>query len=70
MDRSLLGPRVVRFADNYCAFTETPERAEEAFWHISEAMNGVRLRPNMDKSRIRRHANAEDLFLTVVVKSN
>nr|WP_312871705.1 reverse transcriptase domain-containing protein [Amycolatopsis acididurans] len=63
VDKKLPGLRVVRFADNYCAFAETLAGAEEAFWCISDAMAAVRLEPNADKSRLRRNANAEDLFL-------
>lgn len=63
VDRLLSGARVVRFADNYCAFTETTADAEEAFWCISDAMAAVRLEPNAAKSRVRRKTNAEDLFL-------
>ncbi|MBC3194008.1 Retron-type reverse transcriptase [Pseudonocardia sp. C8] len=63
VDRRLSGLRVVRFADNYCAFTETVADAEEAFRCISDAMAAVRLEPNAAKSRVRRQANAEDLFL-------
>ncbi|MBQ0926717.1 Retron-type reverse transcriptase [Saccharopolyspora endophytica] len=63
VDRRLTGLRVVRFADNYCAFTETVSDAEETAWYISDAMAAVRLEPNAAKSRIRRKANAEDLFL-------
>ena len=63
VDRRLTGLRVVRFADNYCAFTETVSAAEETAWCISDALAAVRLEPNAAKSRIRREANAEDLFL-------
>lgn len=63
VDRCLQDMRVVRFADNYCAFAATRVEAEEMWRCISEAMRAVRLEPNARKSRIRRHANAEDLFL-------
>lgn len=63
VDKELSGLRVVRFADNYCAFAATMEQAQEAFWRISDAMLVVRLQPNAAKSRLRREANAEDLFL-------
>ncbi|GAB3677649.1 hypothetical protein GCM10027597_18770 [Saccharopolyspora tripterygii] len=63
VDRKLSGLRVVRFADNYCAFVETVADAEGAFRCISDAMAAVRLEPNSTKSRIRRKSNAEDLFL-------
>lgn len=63
VDKELTQLRVVRFADNYCAFAATMEQAQEAFWHISDAMLVVRLQPNSDKSRLRHAANAEDLFL-------
>ncbi|GAA4850319.1 hypothetical protein GCM10025787_36640 [Saccharopolyspora rosea] len=63
VDRHLQDMRVVRFADNYCAFAATRGEAEEMCWRISDAMRVVRLEPNANKSRIRRHANAEDLFL-------
>ncbi|WP_255375757.1 reverse transcriptase domain-containing protein [Saccharomonospora sp. CUA-673] len=63
VDKEVSGLRVVRFADNYCAFAATMAGAGEAFWCISDAMAAVRLEPNAAKSRIRRDANAEDLFL-------
>ncbi|GAA5110396.1 hypothetical protein GCM10025762_18240 [Haloechinothrix salitolerans] len=63
VDKPLSDLRIVRFADNYCAFAETMAGAEKSFWRISDAMAAVRLEPNAAKSRIRRGANAEDLFL-------
>lgn len=63
VDKDLTRLRVVRFADNYCAFAAAREQAQEAFWQISDAMLVVRLHPNAAKSRLRHAANAEDLFL-------
>lgn len=63
VDKRLSGLRVVRFADNYLAFTRTRADAQEAFYAISDALLSLRLRPNEAKSRIREDANVEDLFL-------
>lgn len=54
---------VVRFADNYCAFTATEAAAQAAFGTIRDALNAEGLRPHPAKSRLRIAANAEDLFL-------
>jgi RNA-directed DNA polymerase len=62
-DQSLGGRRVVRFADNYCAFASTRQLATEAYERIIEALRSIGLRPNARKSRIREGACAEDLFL-------
>ena len=63
VDNRVCELRVVRFADNYVAFARTREEAQEAFYAISDALLLLRLRPNETKSRIRRDANVEDLFL-------
>lgn len=63
VDQRLAGLRLVRFADNYCAFATTRDEAEEAFGRIQNALAAARLAPNLAKSRIRRGANVEDLFL-------
>lgn len=55
--------RIVRFADNYCAFARTKFDAEEAFYALSDALGALRLCPNEEKSRIRSEVNIEDLFL-------
>lgn len=62
-DRRLTDLRIVRFADNYCAFAENRERAEEAFTRITDALSDIGLAPNATKSRIRPNACIEDLFL-------
>jgi RNA-directed DNA polymerase len=54
---------VVRFADNYCAFTATETAAQAAFSTIRDALKAEGLHPNPAKSRLRISANAEDLFL-------
>lgn len=63
VDKKVSGLRVVRFADNYLAFTRTRADAQEAFYAISDALLSLRLRPNEVKSRIREDVNVEDLFL-------
>lgn len=63
VDAHLGGLAVVRFADNYCAFAATGAEAQAAFTAIRDALAAEGLRPNLHKSRIRAHANAEDLFL-------
>lgn len=63
VDRHLRGMRVVRFGDNYCAFAATHDEAMKSWWRISDALRAARLEPNAEKSRIRRRANADDLFL-------
>jgi RNA-directed DNA polymerase len=55
--------RIVRFADNYCAFTADQAEAEDAFARITRALASIGLRANQGKSRIRPDACAEDLFL-------
>lgn len=63
VDQRLGGLHVVRFADNYTAFTSNRVEAQDAFNSISDALLLSRLRPNEAKSRIRARANVEDLFL-------
>ncbi len=63
VDKRLSELRAVRFADNYVAFARTRDEAHEALYAISDALLPLRLRPNETKSRIREHANVEDLFL-------
>ncbi|MGH3154970.1 MAG: reverse transcriptase domain-containing protein, partial [Streptosporangiaceae bacterium] len=63
VDARLDGLAVVRFADNYCAFTVTEAAAQAAFSTIRDALNAEGLQPNPAKSRLRISANAEDLFL-------
>jgi RNA-directed DNA polymerase len=63
VDKYLAGLRIVRFADNYCAFARIQYEAEQAFYTISDALQQVRLYPNEQKSRIRADVNVEDLFL-------
>jgi RNA-directed DNA polymerase len=63
VDARLGGLAVVRFADNYCAFTASEADARAAFGVISAALAAEAMRPHPGKSRIRAAANAEDLFL-------
>lgn len=63
VDRELDDLRVVRFADNYCAFTRSRTEAREAFVRISGALAHQRLEPNAAKSRLRKDTCVEDLFL-------
>ncbi|MEU3622511.1 Retron-type reverse transcriptase [Amycolatopsis coloradensis] len=63
VDKHLAQLRVVRFADNYAAFSPSRAEAHAAFYTISDALLRLRLRPNERKSRIRNDANVEDLFL-------
>ncbi|WP_329243026.1 reverse transcriptase/maturase family protein [Actinoallomurus sp. NBC_01490] len=62
-DRRLAGLRIVRFADNYCAFTADQASAEEAFTRIVDALTAIGLAANTSKSRVRHDACVEDLFL-------
>ncbi|CRK55203.1 Retron-type RNA-directed DNA polymerase [Alloactinosynnema sp. L-07] len=62
-DALLGGLRVVRFADNYAAFAADETEAHVAFTVIAEALAQCGMRPNESKSRVRTHANVEDLFL-------
>ncbi|MFG3253258.1 reverse transcriptase domain-containing protein [Streptomyces sp. NPDC048172] len=62
-DALLVDRAAVRFADNYCLFVRTRREAEDAFAAGTAALAGIGLRPHPDKSRIRDHAHAEDLFL-------
>lgn len=62
-DRMLTDLRIVRFTDNYCAFARNREEAEEAFTRIIDALSQIDLAANTAKSRIRRDACVEDLFL-------
>jgi hypothetical protein len=62
-DARLGGLAVVRFADNYCAFTTSEAEARLAFGVISAALAAEGMHPHPGKSRIRAAANAEDLFL-------
>jgi RNA-directed DNA polymerase len=63
VDARLDGLAVVRFADNYCLLAATPAAAEDAFAQAAAALAAEGLQPNARKSRIRGHANPEDLFL-------
>jgi len=63
VDAQLGGLAVVRFADNYCAFTTSQAQARAEFGVISAALAAEGMRPHPGKSRIRAAANAEDLFL-------
>jgi RNA-directed DNA polymerase len=63
VDARLAGLAVVRFADNYCAFTASEAAAQAALTVIGDALAAEGLRPHPVKSRIRVAANAEDLFL-------
>jgi hypothetical protein len=63
VDARLAGLAVVRFADNYCAFSASEADAQAAFAVVGEALAAEGLRPHPGKSRIRAAVNAEDLFL-------
>jgi RNA-directed DNA polymerase len=65
VDAILDGRAVVRFADNYIAFTGSQDEAVRAYDAITSALSVVGLHPNARKSSIRppHHANTEDLFL-------
>jgi RNA-directed DNA polymerase len=63
VDARLGGLVMVRFADNYCAFTASEAEARAAFAVIGNALAAEGMRPHPGKSRIRAAANAEDLFL-------
>ncbi len=54
---------MVRLAGNYCLLAATPEAAGDAFTQATAALTAEGLAPNARKSRIRGHANPEDLFL-------
>ncbi|WP_206185113.1 reverse transcriptase domain-containing protein [Thermoactinospora rubra] len=62
-DQLLNDLRIVRFADNYCAFTASRTEAEQARNRIREALATIGLTANPAKTRLREHACAEDLFL-------
>ncbi|PZG44540.1 Retron-type reverse transcriptase [Spongiactinospora gelatinilytica] len=62
-DRLLSDLRIVRFVDNYCAFTAGHAEARQAMNRIERAIEEVGLAANPRKSRIRTSACAEDLFL-------
>ncbi|WP_285500695.1 reverse transcriptase domain-containing protein [Actinokineospora sp. NBRC 105648] len=55
--------RIVRFADNYAAFTLDHRSAHGAFATITGALAEFGMRPNESKSRVRARVNVEDLFL-------
>ncbi len=63
VDARLGALAVVRFADNYCVFTDTPSAAEVAFDAVTAALAAEGLRPHATKSRLRSGPNVEDLFL-------
>ncbi|WP_203717085.1 reverse transcriptase domain-containing protein [Asanoa siamensis] len=65
VDTILDGRPLIRFADNYIAFTRSRSHAAEAFDAITAALAHVDLAPNARKSSIRppHLANPEDLFL-------
>jgi len=63
VDARFGGLAVVRFADNYCLLTDTPQAAEDAYAQATAALAAEGLAPNARKSRVRGHANPEDLFL-------
>ncbi|SEG93854.1 hypothetical protein SAMN04489712_1419 [Thermomonospora echinospora] len=62
-DRLLADLRIVRFADNYCAFASERGEAERAFHRITETLAAIGLSANRTKSRVRAEACVEDLFL-------
>ena len=64
-DARLDGVAVVRFADNYVAFTSTCSAAARARDDIAAALASIGLSEHARKSRIRppHHSNVEDLFL-------
>jgi hypothetical protein len=63
VDARLGSLAVVRFADNYCAFTTSEAEGRAAFGVIDAALAAEGMRPHPGKSRLRAAANAEDLFL-------
>lgn len=63
VDARVGGLPVVRFADNYCLFGASMAEARAAYDLLAAALAAEGLQPNERKSRIRAHANAEDLFL-------
>jgi RNA-directed DNA polymerase len=65
VDAELGGLSVVRFADNYVAFTPDAGTAGRAYGRIAAALGTVGLRPNPRKSGLRppHLASPEDLFL-------
>jgi RNA-directed DNA polymerase len=64
-DALLDGQPIVRFADNYVAFTRCESDARQGFQAITSALAVLGLQPHPRKSRIRppHSANTEDLFL-------
>jgi RNA-directed DNA polymerase len=65
VDAVLDGRPIVRFADNFIAFTPSRDEAVQAFEAITAALAVVDLRPHPRKSSLRppHLANPEDLFL-------
>lgn len=65
VDAHLAGLAVVRFADNYAAFTPDAGAAELAYGRVTRALASVGLCPNQRKSRLRppHLSSPEDLFL-------
>lgn len=64
-DRLLAGLRVIRFADNFCAFAASRTEAVTAMRRIRDALAAIGMTISPEKSRIRRGACVEDLFLIV-----
>ena len=62
-DRMLQDLAVVRFADNYCVFTNSYHEAQNAFDLIEETLHTCGLHISPEKSGIKRNVNPEDLFL-------
>ncbi|MCT9934929.1 hypothetical protein N5079_32455 [Planotetraspora sp. A-T 1434] len=62
-DRLLPDLRLVRFADNYCAFAASRTEAERAMERVLDALEAIGMTANPAKSRVRENACAEDLFL-------
>ncbi|WP_259404168.1 reverse transcriptase domain-containing protein [Microbispora sp. H10949] len=62
-DRLLPELRLVRFADNYCAFTASRTEAERAMERVVDALDAIGMTANAAKSRVRENACVEDLFL-------
>lgn len=62
-DERLADLCLVRFTDNYCAFTADSASATTAVSRITAALEAIGLRPNADKTRVRPGGCVEDLFL-------
>ncbi|WP_432871840.1 hypothetical protein [Microbispora rosea] len=62
-DRLLPDLRLVRFADNYCAFAASHPEADRAMERVRDALEAIGMSANAAKSRVRENACVEDLFL-------